>query len=335
MGERSLRKSILYLCVLVGLLSGNLAFAEQKPLRIQELIPESWMEFPAIEPAIPSTYVLAEVEGYAIWALKEDVANIEKGDEDLVKSTVIILRHSDGLKQTGPHSFSNVKELKQSFKKKGMKNLKTKKLSWGSYPVLAIEGIGPDGTIMKAAWVGLNTEGGLVMFMRACFPKNKDKNSVWGNFISSTKQLPEPDFFRAKGMDMQDGYTIYTYATAKVKVTAEKRTSDGLLVLMFEPLSSKTTYKFESTKEKLLDTNWKNKEPCLKIGGRLTQVEGYYGTLISDMVLTVLPKEVTEFSFDIDQEKHPTNTVIVKMPQKIDAKSSEAEVKIEPANKEL
>ncbi|MCE5293865.1 MAG: hypothetical protein LLF94_04560 [Chlamydiales bacterium] len=334
MCERSLRKSVLYFCVFVALFSMNLVLAEQKPLRIQELIPENWMEFPAIEPAIPSNYILAEVEGYTIWALKEDVANFEKGGEDLVTSTVIILRHTDGLKQTGPNSFSNVKEIKQTFKKMGMKNLKSKKLSWGSYPVFAVEGIRPDGTIMKAAWIGLNTEEGLVMFMRAFFPKNKDINSIWSNFISNTKQLPEPDFFRAKGMDMQDGYTIYTYATAKVKVTAEKRISDGLLALKFEPLSSKTTYKVESTKEQLLDTNWKNKEPCIKIEGRLTQVDGYYGTLVNDMVLTVLPKQVTEFSFDIDQEKHPTNTVIVIMPQNKDVKSSEAEVKIEPGNKE-
>ncbi len=311
-----LRKPTIYFCLLaLTLFSIRFLSAAQNTLRIQELIPEDWVEYPAIEPAIPSNYILAEVEERTIWGTKEDIAICET-DVEQIKSELISLSHSYEMVQTGPDTFSLEAELEQTFAQLQVKEFKLKKLNWGKYPVLAIEGLRPNGTRMHAAWVGLNSEQGLTLFMTHCLPKNGDNSCpVWKNLLANTKQLEEREFFRAKGMDMQEGYTINTLASASVKATAEKRISDDLLVVKIEPLSPETTYEIERVGEYLMGTEWKHKVPCTKISGSMTQKEGKYGTLVLANTITVLTKKVTDFSFDLDQNQHPKGTLILQLPQ--------------------
>lgn len=311
-----LRKYTIYLHVLaVMLFTTSLVSGTQKTLRIRELIPESWVICPAIEPAIPTHYVLAEIGGHAVWGTKEDIAICEK-EAEKIQSELISFRHTDVL-QTGPNTFSMEKELEQTFVQMGVKEFKATKLSQGKYPVLAIEGLRPDNTRIHAAWVGLNSPDGLTIFMNLFLPRNFDKSpTVWNTLLAKTEQLNEADFIRAQGMDMQEGYTTYSLATASVKATVEKRISDSLVAVMIEPLSPMTTYEIENIEEYLMGTEWKYKEPCTKIFGKMKQSECKYGTIVDLTVITVLTKNVNEFSFSLDQDKHPKGTIVQKLPYK-------------------
>ncbi|MBS0637682.1 MAG: hypothetical protein JSS12_09230, partial [Verrucomicrobia bacterium] len=169
----SKRSTIFFHTVVLMLFSSGLFSETQKPLRIRELIPECWVVYPAIEPALPSDYVLADAFTHGYWGTKEDIAICETAIEK-IQSELISFRHSDAV-QTGPNTFSIEKDLEQSFLQLGVRELKVKKLSWGKYPVLAIEGLRPNNTRMRAAWVGLNSPDGLTMFMLLHQPKNFDK----------------------------------------------------------------------------------------------------------------------------------------------------------------
>ena len=285
-------------------------------LRIQELIPEDWIEFPAISPAIPSNYVLGTLNetGHALWGTKEDIA-IFTGIESPIESELITLRHSWEVVQVGPTTFSLEKEIEQEFRRLGVKNLKMEKIKWGNYPVLSVEGLRPDGTSMHTAWVGLNSESGATILMNLYLPKNSDNSCpIWKNLLSHTRQLSEPEFFRAMGMDMKEGYTIYKTGSASLKVTVEKRIMDDLLAVMIEPLSPKTTYAIESVDEIPMVTEWKNGEPCTKIYGTMTEKDGKYGTCIVEYVISVFKKRIDNFSFDLDPNNHPEGVVIFKKP---------------------
>jgi len=287
---------------------------EANNLRIQELIPEYWIEFPTIKPAIPSNYVSGELKktGHVLWGTKEDIAVFSENGS-LIKSELITLRHSPDVVQIGPTTFSGENKIESVFEQMGLTNLKMEKLSWGNYPVLAIEGIRPDGTPIHSAWIGL--ENGTTMFMNLYLPKKGDHSCpVWKNLLYRTRQLQEPEFFRSMGMDMKDGYTVFKAGSASLKVMVEKRISDNLLAVMIEPLSPNTTYVIKNVNEVLMATEWKNGEPCAKIYGTMTEKDGKYGTWIDESTISVLTKKVTIFSFDLDPTNHPEGVVIFKKP---------------------
>ncbi|NGX44776.1 MAG: hypothetical protein K1060chlam3_00951, partial [Candidatus Anoxychlamydiales bacterium] len=196
-------------------------------LRIIELFPNTWLDCPGIEPAIPSDYIMkfADYDFYMLWGKKEDleiISKSKKGHDFPINSPVFNIALSETIIQTGPTSFS-----KENYSKEEIKELKKLELTdfvkhkttWGDYPVLTITLKKTSGEKAYLAWIGLNSEGH-VWEVNLISPLNKEKENakLWNEFINNTKQLPEPEYFIARGMDMRDGYTNYKIATASMKV---------------------------------------------------------------------------------------------------------------------
>ncbi len=284
----------------------------EKTPRILELIPESWIEYPAVEPALPPNYTMRIFDEMdcILWGTKDDLSVFEDPESN-IKSEVIALTHSWSVIQTSPTSLSIEKMLNQVVQQSGMRYVKTEKYMWGKYPVFAIDGIGPGGMEVHIAWVGLNSPQGMTMQMCLFLPKSKNGACpVWKTLLRKTKALSEAEFFRAMGMDMQDGYTLYRSGPASVKVTAEKRISDNLLAVKIEPTSDNTTFTINEVDEGFMASDWKFGHPCTKVFGVMNGNDN----LIVDSVVTVLTKEVENFSFDLNEENHPDEVVIYKKP---------------------
>jgi hypothetical protein len=76
-----------------------------------------------------------------------------------------------------------------------LKELKTKKVQWNKYPVLAFSGIRPNGTAAVGAWVGLNSADGLTFFFDF---RGRSKNGklvpedqrIWDDILRETDGFP-------------------------------------------------------------------------------------------------------------------------------------------------
>jgi hypothetical protein len=299
------------LLLLVSALFCVTCFANEEKLRIQELVPESWIAYPVINPAIPSNYQLKELSevAAAIWGTEDDLKNF--GEQFENHSELIFLAHAYDVAQIGPHEFSHEQDLAKAFEEIGTLNFKSEKLNWGAYPVLAIEGTSAEGYTFRAAWVGLNAEGGMTLFMVHQPPMGRSGCcQVWNEFLHQTTQLSDYEFLKAKGHDMQEGYTIFKAASAALKITAEKRARDGLLAVLVEPMTPNTTFQVDEIGEDTLASGWKEGADCAILAGVMTEEDGKYGTCVVPTHIVVLTKSVDNFSFSLDAEDHGTDVVI-------------------------
>lgn len=295
----------LPLLILLGCLSAiPLASQAAEPLlRIQELVPSSWIEYPMVSPALPPNYHAREWSPteQVIWGTEEDLAKIPGTPEGFGNlSELLVLGHSGDVAQIGPQEFSCEPHLPQLVEAIGLQNFKSEKLQWGDYPVLAIEGELPDGRTFRVCWIGLNSPYGLAICVQHYHPEGANLSSqVWSDFLHQTTQLPDYEIFKAQGLDLNEGYTIYTAGEVSFKVIAERRTADGLLAILIEPLTPGAAFEVKEVGEARMGSKWKYGEPCTKIAGVLTEETGdsrtHYG------VVTVLTKEVNDFSFPLDK----------------------------------
>ena len=193
------KKTIIQLVCLLILLCTKSMYAEEKSLRIQELIPETWFEYPAIEPALPDSYVLGpkEVYGYSIWGESKDVEAYCKTPNCETKRPIFLLRHAYDTIQTGPDSFSNEENISNVLGSIGVRNIQTTKLKWGNYPVLVVEGTNADKPI-RFAMIGLNSPNRFVILIRFFSTANEeDSSEIWNTFLRDTRQLDEKEFIKA------------------------------------------------------------------------------------------------------------------------------------------
>ena len=77
----------------------------------------------------------------------------------------------------------------------GAKNVSTKKLHWGTYPVLEFTGDRPNGSPFFTAWVGINSPDGWALFIDYRVPKGeghptKDEQAIWQHLMEDTKATP-------------------------------------------------------------------------------------------------------------------------------------------------
>jgi len=291
-------------------------------LRIFELFPKSWLVLPSIEPAIPSDYIAGsnqEKFDYAssvYWGRKEDLELLKKyGPESLgdipFQSPVLKLDYSFSVAQTGPNSFLGEDQFEQQLQSMGFRDTSIKKTNWGNYPVLVVESTSDQNHSIVQGWIGLNNPEGAVMTVSIMHSPEKKEEMMkfWDRFIEFTRPLSERESFIAMGMDMRDGYTIWSTGTASLKVTAEKRKSDGKYAILVEPISSSTTFQLQDVMGALMGSRWKHKEPCVKVVGNVIEVNGNMTNHI-DTTITVLVKDVEEFSFNPDEKEHPEDVVL-------------------------
>lgn len=287
--------------------------------RICSLIPELWFSVPYIEPAIPLDYVACSLNGKEsfdkasriLWGEKEDIKLFAKDQDAKINKPVFVLRHGQDAVQTGPNSF-NVESQVGLMKKQLNASVKTKKIMWGSYPVFAMEVKLKDGKITRSAFIGLN-DNGHVLMVNLFSPKypegEKISQAIWDSFLSNTKSLKEQELFLASGLDMRDGYTNYNKYKSSLIFKAEKSNIDGKLAVQIIPKTPGASFQLEKVQEGLMGSKWKYLEPCAKIFGVITQKEENMTNVI-EVVITVLTKNVDQYSFPILPALQPQNAVV-------------------------
>lgn len=294
------KKTILQFVFFLTLLCTKSMYADEKPLRILELIPETWFEYPVIEPAIPDNYILGseEINCCNIWGTKEDVEAFSKNIYHQVERPLFTLRHSYEIVQTGPESFSQEETIVEAFSRVGVKDINIIKLKWGEYPVLAIEG-NMGGKPMRLALIGLNSPNRFVIHVTFISSSNEqDSSEIWKTFLRDTRPLDEKEFLKAMGMEMEEGYTFYRSGKAKVKAIAEKRKNDGKIAVKVEPITPNTSFRIIGFNESTMVTEWKNGEPCVEMLGEMVEKYSETGETITEAPIIIHTKFVDQFSID-------------------------------------
>lgn len=275
-------------------------------IRILKLLPGLYYSL-AVDPAIPDNFVAMSPKGqidlydWVYWGPKNVLEAYFK-DPSSLKIPLIRVKISEEVVQERFGRFAKEQELINALPKQSREDALTARLTWGSYPVLALKyGKERAGYV---AFVGLNDpeSGWTLMFNLVCpkaeHPSDED-SKFWRKFVFETKQLPEPEFFKANGQDMQPGYTIMSRGGVRLKVTAEKRQKDGTIQIVVIPVSSNTTFEYRDIEECLLGSQWKYKSPLVKLYG-LAIRQDTQGNEIFNEVISVLTQTVPEFSLDLE-----------------------------------
>lgn len=272
-----------------------------QPIRINQLIPIDLTPITlAIEPSLPDNFVglrdPEEMDDFELtcWG-PEEVIRAYLKDSKSLEEPIIFVKLSECFRQP---SFGT---LDENAIKEGFANNKSIQASctlgnWGDYPYCVISG-----TINKRplhmVYVGSNELGGVVLSFLFITPKIPNGEALTlkllDKFIKETKPLPEPLLFKAHGQELHPGYTIVDVATRKIKVIAEKRKSDSQVRFAVIPEDLNVCFKFESALIGIMEANWHNQEPLLKIKGSYIINNGW---VTNFQTTSILIKEVDEFT---------------------------------------
>ncbi len=271
--------------------------------RINKLIPNTWIEYPAIEPAIPSDFIMKpDDDGMSIfWGAESDLENLENIDSATLTNGLFILQHSME-QQTGPNSFSfNKKDLIREFNTAGLQVVRAGNTNWGQYPIFFYEGVALDGRVVRSAWVGLNSPEKGVLAISMISTKNKmNDERLWNRLIHSTKQLKGYEYFRAIGSDMKNGCTTYTCAMGVVEAKVQQRRKDKKLAIRVTSLNENTTFNVQKSVQATMMGPWRHGENLTKIYGTMVYEDENYKNVINS-VINVFNEDVTDFSINPDQ----------------------------------
>lgn len=274
--------------------------------RICALIPDTWVEFPAIAPAIPADYIMMRYDNLMsiAWGAKEDLDGYKMEEAQNPPNRAIFLLNHSTEQQTGPNSFSFTKKsFIQEMQKAGVKVTRARNARWGEYPLFIYEGNGPRGQCLRSIWVGLNSPDGWVLHISMIPTKNRmEDEKLWNRFVEDTKTLSGAEYFQAYGSDMKDGMTTHWCAKAAVKAQAERRSKDKKLAIKVIPLNEYTTFQVHKSLQTIMSGGWRNGDPVTKIYGTMTYKSDQYNNQIN-AVVNVFTKEVSEFSFEPDDEQ--------------------------------
>lgn len=293
-------------------------FPETPPPRIVEFIGQSLIPL-GVNLALPEDFVAMPYDNedplYSptmIWGRESDLKEVKKHGKDARHGPIIEAILSMDTFQTGPNSFNpNEKQIREESSKRGLRNLTIKRYQWGSYPVLAVQGIAPGNLVRNFAVVGMNDPSGQVLRLRLLAPKTAEKKAltIWENLLTNTKQLDGHANFQAHGQDLHPGYTIYSQAGAKLLAIAEKNRETGELLLAIKPLNDETSFTYEKMSKGKMGASFHYAEPLVKIYG--TTKQSKYSAISFD-VLSVLIKPVDQFTIDPNLWKlNPRNTVTI------------------------
>jgi hypothetical protein len=279
--------------------------AKMDDLRILELLPNLSCPL-AVNPGIPADFIALSPKGvldptdWIYWGPK-DVLKAYFDNPTSLKTSILRVKLSANVAQTGPHSFSNEKSLKMMEKdSEGFASIET---HWGDYPVVAIR-TKMEGQLIFMAWVGLNDPGtGWTLMFNLVYPDfdkeghpNTEERQLWESLITKTTQLKDGDYFKACGQDLQEGYTLVNVEGAKLKMLAEKRQSDGTLQVVVIPESPDVEFHYVDMIEGLMGAKWKYGEPIVKVYGEIAVNKENVKFPIK-YVTSIFFKNVPEFSF--------------------------------------
>lgn len=272
-------------------------------VRILDLLPG--IQDPlAIDPALPASFVAKPVDekepsfyqGY-VWADKDAIDEIIQ-DPKKAKEPFFLLSISRNVSQVSADKFSFEENFEKDLTTAGFANIQVKRLSWGTYPVLAIEAENREGKKHYVAWIGLNAEpimdlpsAGVVLVVNFVFQgkePSKADLALWNRFLEETKPLPEREAQEAYGYEMQEEGTLFSRGKIKIKVTA-KRVGERVDVKA-TPLSPNTEFTIKHVREAPLATEWHHGKPSVKVFGEATYEKGED----SETVFTSIPVLINE-----------------------------------------
>jgi len=286
-------------------------------IRILELIPHLLNPL-AVDPAIPKDYVAMAPDGeldpsnWIYWGPKEALEVYFKDQKKLSQPIFRVTLNSNTL-QKSLDTKKDFEKAVDKIKHKGAK-VQSKFLGhWGNYPVGAFQGELKKKKLF-IGWVGLNAEKGWTLLFEMLVPENKNRPNtddikLWKTFLEETKQLPEPQFFKAHGQDLQPGFTIVTVDGSKLRVTAEERKSDNKLKITVLPLNDDVEFQFKEAGVGLMAANWKKGEPLAKVWGTVIKTDGNC-QIIDDLTVSILLKLVDEFTIT-PEEQNPNTKALV------------------------
>lgn len=154
---------------------------------------------PAIEFDLPGNFVMRSrgetpnLEEGVFWGEAGTLKSYFKGKRPL-KSSIIAVKHSPTVTQTGPNDFEGDKGFHRELKRLGGRKLTIKKYRWGNYPVLSIYGMSHGGTRFRLAWIGLNDPDGKTILLSFLCPDEKNKPTdeelaLWQNLLENSKGI--------------------------------------------------------------------------------------------------------------------------------------------------
>lgn len=320
-------RKTLFLCALT-LIFSTPTFSS--PLRIQELLPNpNWFVQLAIDPALPPEFVArllpnseeSDASRYC-WAEpqvaeKYAATGVVTGPLFAVFLSKGVLKKADGT-LTGEEGLDQqIQQLSESLGV-GKFLLNKKRFFWGLHPVFALitqlpEPIGK----MRMVWIG-NPVDEHVLCLMFRYPsgspeKEREAEQIWEDFLHQTKELQGGDYFRALGHDMQMGSTVRHTGPLKIKVSVELRSKDNQLLYVVEPLSEGTTYQLREAVLTRMTTPWHFGHSILKVSGRgILEAEGHH--VVFDEVISVLVKEVEQFSMNLQHLRQRKEVVVQEEP---------------------
>lgn len=282
-------------------------------LRILELLPNLLCPL-AVDPAIPEDFVALSPTGrldlfdWIYWGPKEVLEKYFK-DPDSLNMSLIRVKLSGNVAQTGPNSFSDEESTKalKMLQKKDPKACTFLETNWGNYPVHTVR-MTMMGKTIFTTWVGLNDqESGWTLMFNLVYPEKKGHPNandfqLWENLLRKTKPLGERDTFKILGQDLQEGYTLVNIAGAKLKMIAEKREIDGKVQVVVMPENPEVEFNYVDMEECQMGAKWKYGEPMVKVYGEIT-LKSQNSHSTTRYVTSIFFKTVPEFSFHNEDEK--------------------------------
>lgn len=286
----------------------------ENSLRILDLLPNLVIPL-AVDPSIPADFVALSPSGtldpydWIYWGSENSLKDYF-ADPTSLKTPILRVRLSANVVQTSPTSFDKgTMESLKTMKKQNPKEFSSIETQWGDYPVLAIKSPS-QGQLVFMAWVGLNDpEAGWTLLFNLVYPDKKDHPNqedqlLWNNFITKTTKLKDNDYFKARGQDLQEGYTLVSIGPEKLKIIAEKRQNDGMIQVVIIPENStEVEFHYVDMMECLMGGQWKYKEPMVKVYAEIVIKKKNF-EFTTHYVTSILYKTVSEFSFKKEDEKN-------------------------------
>jgi len=266
----------------------------------------------------PEDFVAMAPEGeldpgdWIYWGPKE-VLEVYFKDQKKLSQPIFRVTLNSKTMQKSLDTKKEFEKVLDEIKKEGAKVQSKFHGHWGIYPVGAFHG-----NIKKKqlfiGWAGLNAADGWTLLFEMLVPEQKKRPNtedirLWQTFLEKTKQLPEPQFFKAHGQDLQPGFTIVNIEGSKLRISAEKRKSDNKFKITVLPLTDDVEFQCREAGEGLMAANWKKGEPLAKVWGTVIKTDGNY-QLSDSLTVSILLKLVDEFTVTPEEQK-PNSKALV------------------------
>lgn len=157
-----------------------------------------------VKPVLPANFIAVplspdgkfDMAKGVLWAPQKTALHFEYGADKQIgnaKEPLFYLRLSETVTQSpGTDKISAEKNGVAALTASGVKNVRSRRLRWGDYPVFVLTGEPTQGPLMYTAFVGLNSPEGWVLAITYRVPNSKghptdEERRIWEAFLDQTK----------------------------------------------------------------------------------------------------------------------------------------------------